>query len=89
MQLGSGRNWVNHLIELATGIHSTKYRHDDGVYITICEHFYENFRQNAWHYDVTDTGGDMNLVLPPSKLYTPEMKRRGEPDPRLKYQDFE
>ena len=41
--LGSGRNWISHLIELATGIHAAKFLNSDGSHIVIMDHFFDKY----------------------------------------------
>ena len=51
--IGSGRHWISHLIEMATGIQSKRSPYSDGG-IVILDHFLLNHGDNA--NEITDQG---------------------------------
>ena len=66
---GSGRHWINHLIEMSTGIQTSEDLTINGI--VILDHFLDIRALNYKSFQKTDKGLQINLgsQLEPTKIF--------------------
>ena len=78
LSIGSGRHWTNHLIEMATGIRSSRHLNCDGSVIVVLDHFLDNFttrRSNRAPNDVQKNNKGVEIEMPEFKDFIVDTRK--------------
>ena len=78
LSIGSGRHWTNHLIEMATGIRSSRHLNCDGSFIVVLDHFLDNYttrRSNRAPNDVQKTNKGVEIEMPEFKDFIVDIRK--------------